>query len=199
MAFPRSALVALSLALVAPAPLQAQSLACSGTLLELQVQQQGTAAFDRFRFELGLEAEAASTAEALEQLNRRLAALRRVVAPLASGELTIPAPSSYRSGGGSSGPVRERISTSVSGQVSKTNYDALIQAAGRLPGVNLQGFTAQAAGASEAQLQSRLLREALAEGKRQAQATADALGLRNGWRCRARFGLLAQPLDARRK
>ena len=178
MAFPRSALVALSLALVAPAPLQAQSLACSGTLLELQVQQQGTAAFDRFRFELGLEAEAASKAEALEQLNRRLAALRRVVAPLASGELTIPAPSSYRSGGGSSGPVRERISTSVSGQVSKTNYDALIQAAGRLPGVNLQGFTAQAAGASEAQLQSRLLREALAEGKRQAHATADALGLR---------------------
>ena len=178
MAFPRSALVALSLALVAPAPLQAQSLACSGTLLELQVQQQGTAAFDRFRFELGLEAEAASKAEALEQLNRRLAALRRVVAPLASGELTIPAPSSYRSGGGSSGPVRERISTSVSGQVSKTNYDALIQVAGRLPGVNLQGFTAQAAGASEAQLQSRLLREALAEGKRQAQATADALGLR---------------------
>ena len=172
MAFPRSALVALSLALVAPAPLQAQSLACSGTLLELQVQQQGTAAFDRFRFELGLEAEAASKAEALEQLNRRLAALRRVVAPLASGELTIPAPSSYRSGGGSSGPVRERISTSVSGQVSKTNYDALIQAAGRLPGVNLQGFTAQAVDASEAQLQSRLLREALAEGQRQAGATA---------------------------
>jgi uncharacterized protein YggE len=66
----------------------------------------------------------------------------------------------------------------VSGQVSKANYDALIQAAGRLPGVNLQGFTAQAADASETKLQTRLLREALAEGKRQADATAEALGLR---------------------
>jgi hypothetical protein len=181
MAFPRFAVAALSLvplgvspalALMAPAPLQAQPLACSGTLLQLQVQQQGVAAFDRFRFELGL------AAEALEQLNLRLAALRRVVAPLASGALTIPAPSTYRSGGGSSGPVRERASTSVSGQVSKANYDALIQAAGRLPGVNLQGFTAQAADASEAKLQNRLLREALAEGQRQADATAQALGLR---------------------
>ena len=161
MAFPRFAVAALSLvplgvspalALMAPAPLQAQPLACSGTLLQLQVQQQGVAAFDRFRFELGLAAEAASKTEALEQLNLRLAALRRVVAPLASGALTIPAPSTYRSGGGSSGPVRERASTSVSGQVSKANYDALIQAAGRLPGVNLQGFTAQALGLRRVQL-----------------------------------------------
>jgi len=161
-----------SLAMVAPAP------ACSGTLLQLAVQQQGSAAFDRFRFDLGLEAEAASKTAAMQQLNERLAAVRRVVAPLTSGELTIPAPSTYRTGGGSSGPVRERASTSVSGVVSKANYDALIQAAGRLPGVNLRGFTAQAAGGSEAQLQTRLLRQALAEGKRQAQATADALGLR---------------------
>jgi uncharacterized protein YggE len=153
-------------------------LACSGTLIQLQVQQQGTAAFDRFRFELGLEAEAASKTEALDQLNRRLAALRQVVAPLASGVLTIPAPSTYRSGGGGSGAVRERASTTVSGQVRKTNYNALIQAAGRLPGVNLQGFTAQAADASETKLQSRLLREALAEGQRQAKATAEALGLK---------------------
>lgn len=161
-----------SLAMAAPAP------ACSGTLLQLAVQQQGSAAFDRFRFDLGLEAEAASKTAAMQQLNERLAAVRRVVAPLTSGELTIPAPSTYRTGGGSSGPVRERASTSVSGVVSKANYDALIQAAGRLPGVNLRGFTAQAAGGSEAQLQTRLLRQALAEGKRQAQATADALGLR---------------------
>ena len=161
-----------SLAMAAPAP------ACSGTLLQLAVQQQGSAAFDRFRFDLGLEAEAASKTAAMQQLNERLAAVRRVVAPLTSGELTIPAPSTYRTGGGSSGPLRERASTSVSGVVSKANYDALIQAAGRLPGVNLRGFTAQAAGGSEAQLQTLLLRQALAEGKRQAQATADALGLR---------------------
>lgn len=167
-----------ALALIAPGPAVAQPLACSGTLLQLQVQQQGSAAFDRFRFNLGLEAEASTKAAALDQLNARLGALRKVVAPLASGKLTIPAPSTYRSGGGSSGPLREQANTSVAGEVSKANYNALIQAAGRLPGVTLRGFTAVAAGGTEAELQTRLLRLALAEGKRQAQTTADALGLR---------------------
>ena len=165
-------------ALVLAAPVQAQPLACNGTLLQLQVQEQGSAAFDRFRFNLGLEAEAPTKSAALDQLNARLAVVRKVVTPLATGKLTIPAPTSYRSGGGSSGPVRERASTSVSGVVSKANYDALIQAAGRLPGVNLGGISAEAARGNEAELRSRLLRQALSEGQRQAQATADALGLR---------------------
>lgn len=164
--------------LVLAAPVQAQPLACNGTLLQLQVQEQGSAAFDRFRFNLGLEAEAPTKSAALDQLNARLAVVRKVVTPLATGKLTIPAPTSYRSGGGSAGPVRERASTSVSGVVSKANYDALIQAAGRLPGVNLGGISAEAARGSEAELRSRLLRQALSEGQRQAQATADALGLR---------------------
>lgn len=167
-----------ALALVVPAPLRAEPLACSGTLLQLQVQEQGTAAFDRFRFNLGLEAEAPTKADVLDQLNARLAAVRQAVTPLASGKLTIPAPSTYRSGGGSAGPVREHANTSVSGVVSKANYNALIQAAGRLPGVSLGGFTTEAAGASEAQLRTQLLRNALAEGQRQARITADALGLR---------------------
>ena len=165
-------------ALVLAGPVQAQPLACNGTLLQLQVQEQGSAAFDRFRFNLGLEAEAPTKSAALDQLNARLAVVRKVVTPLATGKLTIPAPTSYRSGGGSAGPVRERASTSVSGVVSKANYDALIQAAGRLPGVNLGGISAEAARGSEAELRSRLLRQALSEGQRQAQATADALGLR---------------------
>jgi uncharacterized protein YggE len=178
----RSAVIALGLApmfgLGVAAPLQAQPMQCDGTVLQLQVQQQGSAASDRFSFNLGLEAEAPTQAAALDQLNARLAAVRRAVTPMASGKLTIPAPSTYRSGGGSSGPVREQASTSVSGVVSKAKYDALIQAAGRLPGVSLRGFTAEAAGASEAQLHAKLLRAALADGQRQAQTIADALGLR---------------------
>jgi uncharacterized protein YggE len=174
----RVAAVGLSALPLGVGPALAQPLACSGTLLQLQVQEQGSAAFDRFRFNLSLEAEAPTKAAALDQLNGRLAAVRQVITPLVSGKLTIPAPSTYRSGGGSSGPVRERASTSVSGLVSKANYDALIQAAGRLPGVNLGGFSAEAASASEAQLRTRLLRNALAEGQRQAQVTAEALGLR---------------------
>jgi len=153
---------------------------CGGTLLQLQVEQRGTAAFDRFRFDLGLEAEGASKAEAMDLLNQRLAGLRAALRPLVRGELTIPAPSTHRSGGGSgpgATPIREHASTSVSGVVGKASYDALIQTAGRLPGVNLRGFSAEAAGGSETDLQTALLRKALAEGRRQAEVTAAALGL----------------------
>ncbi|NBW62955.1 MAG: DUF541 domain-containing protein [Synechococcaceae bacterium WB4_1_0192] len=153
---------------------------CGGTLLQLQVEQSGSAAFDRFRFDLGLEAEAPSKAGAMALLNSRLTQLRTALQPLVSGDLTIPAPTTYRSGGGTglgATPVREHASTSVGGVVRKANYDALIQLAGRLPGVSLRGFTAQAAGRSASDLQASLLRQALAEGRRQADLTAQALGL----------------------
>ena len=151
---------------------------CSGTIYQLQVSQSGTTAFDRFRFNLGLSAEAATKADAMQQLNVRLERLRSALTPLVSGRLTVPAPTTYAIGGGNAGPRRERANTSVSGEVSKANYDALIQAAGKLPGVNLNGFTSLAASGSAESLQAQLMRQALADGKRQAQATADALGLR---------------------
>ena len=153
---------------------------CGGTLLQLQVEERGKAGLDRFRFDLGLEAEAPGKPEVMALLNSRLAELRAALRPLVSGELTIPAPSTYRSGGGSgpgASPIREHASTSVSGQVSKAQYDALIQTAGRLPGVTLRGFTAQASASGEADLQTALLRQALASGRRQAASTAQALGL----------------------
>ena len=151
---------------------------CGGTLYQLQVSQSGTTAFDRFRFNLGLSAEAATKADAMQQINARLERLRSALTPLVSGRMTIPAPRTYAIGGGSAGPRRQRATTNVSGEVSKANYDALIQAAGKLPGVHLNGFTSLAASGSAETLQAQLMRQALADGKRQAQATADALGLR---------------------
>jgi hypothetical protein len=71
---------------------------CGGTLLQLQVEQSGSAAFDRFRFDLGLEAEAPSKAGAMALLNSRLVDLRTALQPLVSGDLTIPAPTTYRTG-----------------------------------------------------------------------------------------------------
>ena len=165
------------LAMVQPAQAGAGD-RCGGTLYQLQVSQSGTTAFDRFRFNLGLSAEAATKADAMQQLNVRLERLRSALTPLVSGRLTVPAPTTYAIGGGNAGPRRERANTSVSGEVSKANYDALIQAAGKLPGVNLNGFTSLAASGSAETLQAQLMRQALADGKRQAQATADALGLR---------------------
>jgi len=148
---------------------------CVGTLLQLQVSSQGSSSVDRFRFSLGLEAEAASAAQALELLNQRLSQLRSVVTPLATGPLTVPAPGSSGYG---SGPLRYRASTSVSGVVSTANYDPLIQAAGRQPGVSLQGFTALPASGSEAQLKQNLLVQALADGRRQAEFVANSLDLK---------------------
>lgn len=176
---------ALPLALLLPVALLAPSRAdpgpaCAGTLLQLQVEESGTAAFDRFRFDLGLEAEASSQHAAMALLNSRLATLRTALKPLVRGELTIPAPSTYRTGGGSGAgatAVRDHASTSVAGVVEKASYDALIQVAARLPGVSLRSLQAQAVGGQEADLRSRLLRQALQEGRRQAETTASALGL----------------------
>ena len=80
---------------------------------------------------------------------------------------------------GTSGKPRlQRAFTSVSGEVGRSNYDALIQIAGRLPGVDLQGMSSRADLASEQQLKNQLLRRALQQGKHQAETTSDALGLK---------------------
>ena len=179
------ALLLLPVAIVSPARADQLSAgpvggSCAGTLLQLQVEESGSAAFDRFRFDLGLEAEGSSKAEAMALLNSRLAAVRTALRPLLSGELTIPAPSTYRTGGGNGAgatPQRDHASTSVSGVVRKANYDPLIQVAGRLPGVSLRNITALADGDREAELGTSLLRKALHEGQRQAEITAAALGL----------------------
>ena len=169
--------VLMPLAVVQPAQARGGD-RCGGTLYQLQVSQSGMTAFDRFRFNRGLSAEAGSKPDAMKQLNARLERLRSALTPLVSGRMTITAPRTYAIGGGSAGPRRQRATTNVSGEVSKANYDALIQAAGKLPGVNLNGFTSLAASGSAGSLQAQLMRLALADGKRQAQATADALGLR---------------------
>ena len=183
------------LAMVQPAQAGAGD-RCAGTLYQLQVSQSGTTAFDRFRFNLGLSAEAATKADAMQQINARLERLRSALTPLLSGRMTIPAPRTYAIGGGSAGPRRQRATTNVPGEVNKANYDALIQAAGKLPGVNLNGFTSLAESGSAETLQAQLMRQALADGKRQAQATADALGLRRAQllRINQRGGYAPRPM-----
>jgi uncharacterized protein YggE len=168
----------LGLNVLAPSPLLAAERVCNGTLLQIQVNERGTSRSDRFRFSLGLDAEHASKDAAMSALNARLAEARQVIQPLAIGRLTIPAPRSYSVGRGTSGPRLERASTTITGEVSRDHYDALIQAAGRLPGVRLQGMTSLASSDSRASLADQLLKQALETGQRRAQATARALGLR---------------------
>ena len=170
--------VLFGLCVVAPSPLRAAERVCNGTLLQIQVNERGTSHSDRFRFSLGLDAENANKDAAMTALNGRLAEARQAIQPLALGRLTIPAHRSYPVGGGTSGPRLERASTTITGEVSRDNYDALIQAAGRLPGVRLRGMTSLASSDSRASLADQLLKQALETGRRRAQATARALGLR---------------------
>ena len=166
------------LSAVAPSPLRAAERVCNGTLLQIQVNERGTSQSDRFRFSLGLDAEKANKDVAITALNGRLAEARQAIQPLALGRLTIPAPRSFSVGGGTSGPRLERASTTITGEVSRDNYEALIQATGRLPGVRLRGMTSLASSDSRASLADQLLKQALETGRRRAQATARALSLR---------------------
>ncbi|QBE67913.1 hypothetical protein SynWH8101_0301 [Synechococcus sp. WH 8101] len=178
-----SGFAALSLLpVVALLPLKVQAqvrpAACAGTVLELRVLERGQTRTDRFRFALRLEAEGATTAAALDQLNQRLDATRKALQGLAQGPLTIPAPRTYASGGASQGPRRRQASTSISGEVERGSYDQLIQVAGRLPGVRLQGITSLASTQNQNALADQLLQSALKQGREQAERTAAALGLR---------------------
>jgi uncharacterized protein YggE len=175
-----AALSLLPVVALLPLEVQAQvrSAACAGTLLELSVEERGETRTDRFRFALRLEAEGATAAAALDQLNQRLDATRKALQGLAQGPLTIPAPRTYASGGGSQGPRRQQASTSISGEVERGGYDQLIQVAGRLPGVRLQGMTSLASTQNQNALADQLLESALKQGREQAERTAAALGLR---------------------
>ena len=149
---------------------------CSGTVLQLTVQEQGDTRTDRFRFTLRLEAEASNTAAALEQLNGRLARLRSDLRALVQGDLEVLAPTTFPIVSSRSSD-RYRASTTIRGTVSRSNYDTLIQQAGRLPGVRLQGMTSLVSSQGQTELEERLLERALERGQSQAASTASALGL----------------------
>ena len=172
------AVVIVGLLLGAVTPMHAQDVRCDGTLLELAVIEEGTSATDRFQFALRLEAQATSKKDALNELNRRLGTVRREISGLAIGGLIVSAPRTYTVGGTTASPQRHQATSNISGEVSRSNYDPLIQQAGRLPGVSLQGMTSLSSTDGARSLQQQLLERALATGRRQAESTQQLLGLR---------------------
>ena len=166
------------LLLGAVTPMHAQDVRCDGTLLELAVIEEGTSATDRFQFALRLEAQATSKKDALSELNRRLGTVRRKISGLAIGGLIVSGPRTYTVGGTTASPQRHQATSNISGEVSRSNYDPLIQQAGRLPGVSLQGMTSLSSTDGARSLQQQLLERALATGRRQAESTQQLLGLR---------------------
>ena len=173
--------------------------ACSGTVLQLAVHEQASGVVDRFRFSLGLSGEGASEAAALTQLNQRLVRLRADLKPLIKGSLTVPAPRSYQRGGGAGSGSRMFVaSTTLSGEVERSQYDALIQLAGRRAGVRLQGMTSLAdAGAAQSQEQA-VVKRALERGRQEAQSIGRSIGRsRVNLQHIDRRGAIQRPMQAR--
>lgn len=137
------ALLGFQVAFWSAVPALASAQVCSATLLEIQVLERVTTSSDRFRFSLRLQAVAPTKSAAMALLNQRLGRSRQESRPFVLDALTLPAPRSYSYGSGnSSSPKLERAMTLIGGEVSRNNYDALIQLAGRLLGVRLQDMTA---------------------------------------------------------
>ena len=149
---------------------------CRGILLQLNLRESGESPTESFRFNLRLEAEAPTSAAALDQLGDRQDRLRQQLEPLVQGRLVIPAPNTYEMAGSKS-PSGFRAVTTITGTVGRGNYDTLIQRAGRLPGVRLQGMTSLPSSSGQNRLQEQLLERALQRGRRQAERTAAALKL----------------------
>ena len=150
---------------------------CRGILLQLNLRESGESPTESFRFNLRLEAEAPTSAAALDQLGDRQDRLRQQLEPLVQGRLVIPAPNTYEMAGSKSSSGFRAVTT-ITGTVGRGNYDTLIQRAGRLPGVRLQGMTSLPSSSGQNRLQDKLLDRALQRGRRQAERTAAALKLR---------------------
>ena len=150
---------------------------CRGILLQLNLRESGESPTESFRFNLGLEAEAPTSAAALDQLGDRQDRLREQLEPLVQGRLVIPAPNTYEMADSKSSSGFRAVTT-ITGTVGRGNYDTLIQRAGRLPGVRLQGMTSLPSSSGQNRLQDKLLDRALQRGRRQAERTAAALKLR---------------------
>ena len=182
----RGGLIALPLAMSLTSFLPPSAMAalpqmvCAGTRLQLAIQEQAVGNVERFRFSLGLTGEGRSEAEALNQLNQRLKRLRRDLTPLILGGLTVPAPRSHQQGrSGNAAAARFIARTTLAGEVEPSNYNALIQLAGRQPGVQLQSMQSQANVVSAVNGEKQALKRALERGLEQAQWIGQSIGRTN--------------------
>ena len=116
-----AAVVIAGLLLGAAPSTPAQHVRCDGTLLELAVVEEGSSQTDRFQFALRLEAQASSKIDALNELNRRLGTVRRMMSGLAMGELIVSAPRTYTVGSTTAAPQRHQATTGIAGEVSRSN------------------------------------------------------------------------------
>ena len=88
--------------------------------------------------------------------------------------------------------------TTLSGEVGRKHYDALIQLAGRRPGVRLQGMTVLADARDELNQEQMVVKRALQRGLQEAQWIGRSIGRsRVSLQHIDRRGAIRRPLQAR--
>ncbi|MCP9887578.1 SIMPL domain-containing protein [Cyanobium sp. ATX 6A2] len=160
-----------------PTHAQQVQLRCDGTLLEAQGSAEQKRPIQRLRLSLALEAEGASTDEALGLLQQRLAAVRSALQRLDVKELDVTSPSTFmRPAERGRAPVAH-ASLRVSGELQPARLQALVREVGGLPGVSLAPVSAVADDAQAAVVRPQLLRAAYQDALAQAREMAEAIGV----------------------
>ncbi|MEO1002355.1 MAG: SIMPL domain-containing protein [Cyanobacteria bacterium J06638_7] len=162
-----------------PAPLAAQQvqLRCDGTLLEAQGSAEQKRAIERLRFALALEAEGASSDEALGLLQQRLAAVRTALQRLDGQDLEVSSPSSSLLPAERGRAPVARAGLRLSGELQPDRLQALVREVGGLPGVRLAPVSALADDSQAALVRRQLLRAAYQDALDQAREMAAAIGV----------------------
>jgi uncharacterized protein YggE len=164
------------LASAPPAAAQVQ-VVCQGTWLEARGSAERKRPTRQLAFSLMLEAEAADTDPALEELQRRLAAVRTALQGLGVRDLEVTSPSTWRRGEDPRRPAATIAQLSVQGALAPERLQPLVRQVGALPGVRLSPVRTEADPATNPQVRKDLLRAAYQDALRQARELAEVMGL----------------------
>lgn len=167
--------------LIGLSPVSAQAegqvqLSCPGTLLETRGQAEVQRQTSRLQVSLGLSAEASTADQALDLLQRRLAAVRAALQALQVSELGVSSPSSWRRPEERGRQAVVEASLRVSGILAPKQLQGLIRTVGSLPGVQLAPVSTQADPAEDGRVRQQLLQQAWEDALRQARPLAELIG-----------------------
>jgi uncharacterized protein YggE len=151
-------------------------LQCSGTVLDARGSAEIRRTANRFRFSLGLEAEGADADQALEELQRRLAAVRAGLKALDVQKLEVGSPSTWQRARRGRLPEVTVASLQVGGMLALPQLQALVRQVGGLPGVQLSPVQPEAESSGDQASRRRLLREAYQDALDQGRELAAVLG-----------------------
>lgn len=150
-------------------------LSCPGTLLEARGQAELQRPTTRLQVSIALEAQGSNADQALEQLQRRLAAVRTALQALEVAELRVSSPSTWQRAAEAGRPALLQASLQVTGILAPARLQSLIRVVGALPGVRLAPVSTLADPTEDARVRQQLLQRAWQDALRQARPLAELI------------------------